>query len=471
MSRPSGSVLEHMKRQKIAATKPNRFDDPNNGSREKPRRDLIEPGHSGDPGPKGERGPFGCHPGMVSVIIPTHDHKYLRETLESVAQQTAKSFEVIVAPNGKKACEVGAFERMCEEVFKERPDIGWRVVPLKASGKVGAVKHEAFSQAGGDWLLELDHDDKLLPTCVQRVEEVGRENPKATMLYSDCHYSGKFYPWSALYGWTYYTLPDGRLVNEAPPPLPQNLSRIYYGPDHVRVYRADWYRRVGGHDASLAIADDHDMTCRAWLDGPMVHIKECLYEYRVHEKQTSKEKFQAIQDTQWAVYFRHIERMALEWSRREGLLALDLGAQFNPRKGFISVDLQGAQITADLRGKWPFGDNSCGCIRAADVLEHLPDSINTMNEAWRCLKHGGFLMIRVPSADGRAAFRDPTHVSFWNLESFWYYTKTKYRNYIPAFHGRFQNVWTSNITIDGIPYVEAHLLALKDGPRFYGLEE
>jgi glycosyltransferase involved in cell wall biosynthesis len=406
---------------------------------------------------------------MVSVIIPTHNPKYLQETLESVARQTAQYFEVIVAPNGVMVNDIETFDKMCKEVFKDRTDIFWRVKPLKAVGKVGAIKHEAFSAAKGDWLLELDHDDKLFPTCVQRIEEVGRDNPNATMLYSDCHYSGKWFPWSPLFGWTYYNTPDGKKVNVAPPALPQNLSRIYFGPDHVRVYRADWYHRVGGHDVNLDIADDHDMSCRAWLDGPMVHINECLYEYRVHEKQTSKERFQAIQDAQWRVYFKYIERMALEWSRRESLLALDLGAQFNPRKGFISVDLQGAQIKANLREDWPLGDNSCGCIRASDLLEHLPDAIHTMNEAWRCLKHGGFFLIRVPSTDGRAAFRDPTHCSFWNLESFWYYTKSQYRNFIPAFKGRFQNVWTQNITVAGIIYVESHLLALKDGPRFYGL--
>ncbi len=38
-----------------------------------------------------------------------------------------------------------------------------------------------------------------------------------------------------------------------------------------------------------------------------------------------------------------------------------------------------------------------------------------MNEIWRICKPGATLDILVPSTDGRGAFQDPTHVSFWNI--------------------------------------------------------
>jgi hypothetical protein len=44
-----------------------------------------------------------------------------------------------------------------------------------------------------------------------------------------------------------------------------------------------------------------------------------------------------------------------------------------------------------------------------------------MNEIWRILKPDGIVDISVPSTDGRGAFQDPTHVSFWNINSFMYY--------------------------------------------------
>ncbi len=42
-----------------------------------------------------------------------------------------------------------------------------------------------------------------------------------------------------------------------------------------------------------------------------------------------------------------------------------------------------------------------------------------MQEAHRCLTPGGWFLTLTPSTDGRGAFQDPTHVSFWNSNSFW----------------------------------------------------
>ncbi|MFM6265385.1 MAG: methyltransferase domain-containing protein, partial [Dolichospermum sp.] len=68
-----------------------------------------------------------------------------------------------------------------------------------------------------------------------------------------------------------------------------------------------------------------------------------------------------------------------------------------------------------------FPDHSVDFIKAYDIIEHLPNRIHTMNEIWRILKPGGIVDISVPSTDGRGAFQDPTHVSFWNINSFMYY--------------------------------------------------
>jgi SAM-dependent methyltransferase len=62
----------------------------------------------------------------------------------------------------------------------------------------------------------------------------------------------------------------------------------------------------------------------------------------------------------------------------------------------------------------------------------MKDGLQTMKEIHRCLRHGGWAIIEVPSTDGRGAFQDPTHVSFWNSNSFWYYTRMQQAHFIGA---------------------------------------
>ena len=94
------------------------------------------------------------------------------------------------------------------------------------------------------------------------------------------------------------------------------------------------------------------------------------------------------------------------------------------KDGFISVDLYspGADIKWDLEKDWTFApDNSADFVLASNIFEHLRDKTHTMNELYRILKMGGIAEIFVPSTDGRGAWQDPTHVSYWNVNSWSYW--------------------------------------------------
>ena len=103
-------------------------------------------------------------------------------------------------------------------------------------------------------------------------------------------------------------------------------------------------------------------------------------------------------------------------------LRLNLGCSDQMIPDFLNVDIvPPADLLADLSKPWPWPDGSVDMIRAHDFIEHLPDKVHTMNELWRVLRPGGQVEIIVPTTDGRAAWQDPGHISFWNRHSFWYY--------------------------------------------------
>lgn len=113
------------------------------------------------------------------------------------------------------------------------------------------------------------------------------------------------------------------------------------------------------------------------------------------------------------------------------MLKLNLGCADDFRPGFLNVDRYchyaerrpGCDFQqTDLALDWPWPDNSTEFIFARDIFEHLPDKIHTMNEAWRVLRNGGRLELLVPTTDGRGAFQDPTHVSYWTPNDLTYYS-------------------------------------------------
>ncbi len=150
-------------------------------------------------------------------------------------------------------------------------------------------------------------------------------------------------------------------------------------------------------------------------------------------------------------------------------LQIDLGCGIHKTDNFIGVDIcpgPGVDIVADLSKKFPFDDNSVDEIKAHDIIEHLQDRIHTMNEIWRVCKPGAKVDIRVPSTDGRGAFQDPTHISFWNINSFLYYC-SEFPAYLElcrkyGFKGEFKSVKLEHEeSPGGVIHVKAELLVVK----------
>lgn len=68
-------------------------------------------------------------------------------------------------------------------------------------------------------------------------------------------------------------------------------------------------------------------------------------------------------------------------------------------------------------------DNSVDEVRCYDFLEHIPlgQTVFVIEEIYRVLKMNGVFKHHTPSTDGRGAFQDPTHLSFWNINSWFYF--------------------------------------------------
>ena len=404
-----------------------------------------------------------------SIITPAHRNTpYIRELYDSIVAQTYENWEWILWLNNDIVKD-----KLDKEILEDD-----RVIIYESdstSKNVGYHKHCAFHKGTGDVLVEIDSDDIVTPDCLEELN-IAYQDPEVGFAFSDVvMYQDDFIPYNSQHGWTEY--PEkykfrGKeyTVMNSWRPTSQSLAFIWYAPDHVRSWRKEIYNMVGGHDKELSICDDHDLCIRTYLVTKMHHIAKPLYIYRVTGDNTWLERCEKIQTTTVELAHKYGYLLAERDADLRGLAKVDIGGGLYPRPGYLTVDQEGADITCNLEEGIPLEDNSVGVLNASHIIEHLKDPIKTMREIHRVLAHGGWAMIEVPSTDGRGAWQDPTHVSFWNEHSFWYYTDWSKAQFIRNKDIRFQTYRLDTWEMQPhIPCVTAWLVAIKEDQRLPGV--
>lgn len=116
-------------------------------------------------------------------------------------------------------------------------------------------------------------------------------------------------------------------------------------------------------------------------------------------------------------------------------IRLNLGCGSKHLPGYVNIDNRSAvnpDVVCNVVEGLPHDDNSVEMVVANDFLEHIhPEKvIFVIEEIHRVLRPGGTFQHSTPSTDGRGAFQDPTHRSFWNINSWMYFTNDAMRDEI-----------------------------------------
>lgn len=405
-----------------------------------------------------------------SIITPSHkQHSYLDELYESITKQTHDDWEWILYLNGSLTKN-----QLSQKITK---DSKVKIFEDKENNtNIGYVKNKAFSLGTGDVLVEVDHDDILTPDCLNELEIAFENNPECGFVYSNnatYHMEDKFVPYGPVFGWTYtnYDWNGKKLIAmNSFEPSSHSLSYIWYAPDHVRAWKRDVYHQIGGHNVELSICDDHELMIKTYLETNFYHIPKVLYIYRITGDNSFLERNEAIQIKTKELHNQYAQRLAEKDADDKGLLKIDMGGGLFPKEGYTTIDQEDGDITCNLNDGIPLEDNSVGVLNASHVIEHLRDPIKTMREIHRVLAPGGWAFIEVPSTEGNGAWCDPTHISFWNEDSFPYYTNKNKAVFIRNTNIRFSSMRLETSWWEGtkIAVVNTHLVALKDGPRYPG---
>jgi len=154
------------------------------------------------------------------------------------------------------------------------------------SGNIGNVKNEAASLCRGAYVLELDHDDEIVPELFEWAADAFVKNPEVGFVYGETinlyengttHFYGDFI--AKGYGGYYHEKFNDKWVNVYVTPQINNItmSHLVSLPNHPRMWRRDVLHKIGNYSEFLPINDDQEILMRTFLETKTLKIPKICY--------------------------------------------------------------------------------------------------------------------------------------------------------------------------------------------------
>ena len=204
----------------------------------------------------------------LTIYIPAYNCvDYVEDAVESALGQSFTDLEVVVCNDGSTD---GTGERL-EELYGSHPRV---VIIHQENGGISKATNTAIRAGRGEYIMQLDGDDVLLPSAAELLLGVFEQSGNDIgFVYGDTYLmdeSGR--PYADSYSWSVYCrekLLQGMRVH---PP---------------RMFRRRDYNRTTGFDESIKNAVDYDFYLKLSEITTGYHVQTPLYLYRQHEQSTS----------------------------------------------------------------------------------------------------------------------------------------------------------------------------------------
>ena len=243
---------------------------------------------------------------IFTCTFNTGEKEFFR-LYNSLKSQTYHNWNWWILDDSKSNSVVKMVEKIKDE----------RIVLIKNQtnhGVIGFNKHVIANACDGDYLVEVDHDDELLPYTLEYLNKAFEKFPDTDFVYSDdleimnnviVSYADESGTWGHGEGYCRKeTIGDVEYTVCATPYItPYSIRSIHLQPNHVRCWKKDFYHRIGGHEYSLSVLDDMEILVRTFLYGKMTKVEKVLYVQHEGEGERGKSS-----STAQSVRFGEIQR-------------------------------------------------------------------------------------------------------------------------------------------------------------------
>lgn len=210
-----------------------------------------------------------------------NSYEKITRAYDGVKSQKLKDWEWVIMDDSPDDKHFEYLKKMFKDDYKVR-----LYKRSQNSGNIGNVKNETIGLCRGKYLIELDHDDIILPDCLIDAYNVFEKDPEIGFVYM--HTSNVYEDYSDFsygdflslgYGGYITQKFNGKWFNVCLTPNINNitLSNLVACPNHPRIWRRKTLMDMGSYSEMLPICDDYEILLKTCINTKVAKIDKFAY--------------------------------------------------------------------------------------------------------------------------------------------------------------------------------------------------
>jgi glycosyltransferase involved in cell wall biosynthesis len=211
---------------------------------------------------------------LVSVIIPAFNaSNFLKDSIESVLNQSYENIELIVINDGSK-----------DDTEKIALSYGSKIKYFfQTNAGVSLALNNGINQSKGEYIAWLSHDDCFMPDKIKKQIDCLRLNPDSQICYTNYNVINDLGEHQGVINVPYYEKDIFSI---------HLLQAMFVCGSTVLIKRNCFFDKNIFFDESLRYAQDADLWMKLSFNYKFIHINEYLVNWRFHANQGSRNELQ-----------------------------------------------------------------------------------------------------------------------------------------------------------------------------------
>lgn len=204
---------------------------------------------------------------LVSIVLPIYNgEKYMRQSIDSVINQTYKNWELIIIDD----CSMDNTAEIAKEYSREDKRI--RYYRNDYNLKLPKGLNRGFSLAKGEYLTWTSDDNLYFPTAIERMVKL-LESEHTDFVFASCDIIDE--------------IGNKTGIIQAPKEKYKDYILCYHYVGACFLYTREVYEVIGDYNPDKFLAEDYDYWVRIFCKFDVSNIQEVLYKYRMNAESLS----------------------------------------------------------------------------------------------------------------------------------------------------------------------------------------